>query len=577
MANVGKSRPSSFLELPPDFFDGAHVVTCEDDEGCLPSLGDRSHVSELSSRQLDIVPPSSLNRWACNTCSNLEFSSLDEQRFHFKSDFHRFNVKRKLIGKVPISEEGFEVLAQGQHQKDDDVSSISGSEEDDIDSSDEGEANHHKSFSTSKLQNYVSVMLPSSDEIATFWKCVVSRDNERLSKHEDKIGLGGRDLVSEEALLQRLKKFIPREGPEESSLWAILLLRGGHFAGCVFECKKGSILAHKTYHRYVVRAKAGGKQSTKDGTGRAPKSAGASLRRHNEASLNREIRELLASWKCHLEAASCIFFHAPSRNSHVLFGGEDAPLNRNDKRVRNVPFTTRRPTFKEAKWVFSELITITYQKKEAFDATSSASSSKSNSKKLQEGIAVDVGIENLISKGVKDVAEPTFSSAEKQREGSDTQSENASVGVKIEISTTPLHNASQLGQVDLVLELLEKGANPCSKDHRGRTPYSLATDKETRNAFRRFMAANIDMWDWHAASVPSALTDEMEAAQAAKQAEKDAKRKAKAKEQKKARKERLKTREAAAASSEKMVSESTLNLTQNSSSIVAQDLLGYFL
>lgn len=39
--------------------------------------------------------------------------------------------------------------------------------------------------------------------------------------------------------------------------------------------------------RYVVRAKAGGRQSTRDSTGQAPKSAGSSLRRHNEAALEK--------------------------------------------------------------------------------------------------------------------------------------------------------------------------------------------------------------------------------------------------------------------------------------------------
>lgn len=41
------------------------------------------------------------------------------------------------------------------------------------------------------------------------------------------------------------------------------------------------------YTRYVVRAKQGGRQSAKDGTGRAPKSGGASLRRYNEAALEK--------------------------------------------------------------------------------------------------------------------------------------------------------------------------------------------------------------------------------------------------------------------------------------------------
>ena len=49
------------------------------------------------------------------------------------------------------------------------------------------------------------------------------------------------------------------------------------------------VLVQKTFHRYVVRAKRGTAQSRKDGQGNAPKSAGATLRRYNEAAL-KEVR-----------------------------------------------------------------------------------------------------------------------------------------------------------------------------------------------------------------------------------------------------------------------------------------------
>lgn len=84
-------------------------------------------------------------------------------------------------------------------------------------------------------------------------------------------------------------------------------------------------------------------------------------------------------------------------------------------------------------------------------------------------------------------------------------------------SSTPLHEAAQSSNAQKVLELLEQGLDPCIKDERGRTPYMLASEKEVRNTFRRFMALNLDRWDWHAAKVSSALTKEMEESQATKQ------------------------------------------------------------
>lgn len=83
--------------------------------------------------------------------------------------------------------------------------------------------------------------------------------------------------------------------------------------------------------------------------------------------------------------------------------------------------------------------------------------------------------------------------------------------------TTPLHDAAKSDDSEKVLELLEQGLDPTVKDERGKTPYMLANEKEVRNTFRRFMAINLEKWDWHAANVPSALTKEMEECQAAKQ------------------------------------------------------------
>lgn len=84
-------------------------------------------------------------------------------------------------------------------------------------------------------------------------------------------------------------------------------------------------------------------------------------------------------------------------------------------------------------------------------------------------------------------------------------------------TSTPLHEAAKSGDCERVGKLLEEGMDPCAKDERGRPPYMLANDKEVRNTFRRFMASNLEKWNWHDAKVPSALTKEMEESQAAKQ------------------------------------------------------------
>lgn len=61
---------------------------------------------------------------------------------------------------------------------------------------------------------------------------------------------------------------------------AVVMVSGGHFAGCIFV--GGSDSVHKTLHSYTTRRSQGQSQSSRDQTGNAPRSAGASLRRYNQ-------------------------------------------------------------------------------------------------------------------------------------------------------------------------------------------------------------------------------------------------------------------------------------------------------
>lgn len=44
--------------------------------------------------------------------------------------------------------------------------------------------------------------------------------------------------------------------------------------------------------------------------------------------------------------------------------------------------------------------------------------------------------------------------------------------------------------------LLEFGSNPCNKNKKLQTPYAASKDKETRNAFRRFMGTYPDKFNY---------------------------------------------------------------------------------
>ncbi|KAF1897867.1 hypothetical protein Lal_00032629 [Lupinus albus] len=510
-----EKRHRSIFEIPNSFFDSCILLPSPHS-----SLFDH-HFHDSHNVTLQNVEPSqndvvSARRLTCNTCK-AQFDSLQDQRSHFKSDIHRFNVKLTIAGKKIVKEEDFEVLTS-ELVKDYDVSSISGSDSDDDSENESQNQNQVRHKSSESLKQKLFVSLQTGQRVSV-WKCLIMNMNENVLYDNEK---------EDSKVVERLK-CLTVEPRNNTHLRIVLLASGGHFAACVFD--GDAVVAHKTFHRYVVRAKAGKKQSSKDASGRAAHSAGASLRRHNELALKKEVQELFTAWRHYFDASNCIFIHAPSSSRLLLYDGERPHFTNQQSAIRNIPLTVRRPTFREAKRVYSQLTQVCYEadEKETLEINQ------------EDVVSIHVAIRNGSPPSSKadmdelDHKDKIETCSSKQNDklhiSSDGESEN-----ELCDKSTPLHQAAQCDDSEKVMELLEQGLDPCTKDERGRTPYMLAHEKEVRNAFRRFMALNPDKWDWHAAKVPSALTKEMEESQAAKQAGKDAKRKARAKELKKLRK-----------------------------------------
>ncbi|KAM0003303.1 putative transcription factor C2H2 family [Helianthus debilis subsp. tardiflorus] len=488
----------SIFDLPSDFFDSCRLLESSS-TALIPELATTATINKENNLEEESTKDKSVSsseKWTCNTCKS-SFESLLDQRSHFKSDFHRINVKLTVAGKDTVKEDDFDEWTSDSLVKDYDISSISGSEDE---------------------------------------------DDRESSLHNDT----NKELLGKREMTARLR-YVAHEPRDNTHFRVMLLASGGHFAGCVFD--GNSVVAHKTFHRYVIRAKAGKKQSSKDASGKIAHSAGASIRRHNELALKKDIRELLAAWKPYFEASSCIFIHAPSDNRQLLFEGETPYFNCQKSAIRRIPLTVRRPTFKEAKRLYNILTQVSPEPNEETVPISKEDSRTTNT---------HTDLPNSSKKNVRNHTEVGEASIVNSMEDLVISSGNES---KATLVSTPLHEAAKDGNVEKVLELLEQGLDPCVVDERGKTPYMLATEKEVRNTFRRFMALNLDKWDWHAAKVPSPLTKEMEESQNAKQAEKDAKRKARAKELKKARKAREKKAEAEAAQSQNTSSTQSQSIT----------------
>ncbi|XP_045509287.1 ankyrin repeat and zinc finger domain-containing protein 1-like isoform X1 [Colias croceus] len=157
--------------------------------------------------------------------------------------------------------------------------------------------------------------------------------------------------------------------------WAVLMVSGGHFAGAIFS---GAVpVVHKTHHSYVTRRGQGQAQSARDQHGNMPRSAGASLRRYNQAAFLEHVQEIISAWSEDLIGCSLVLYRAVGSTNQAALFGKNSPLNRDDFRVRALPFPTRKPTYKEVKRVHDTLASIeVYETMELFQKALIASTVK---------------------------------------------------------------------------------------------------------------------------------------------------------------------------------------------------------
>uniref|UniRef100_A0A8C4W7L5 Ankyrin repeat and zinc finger peptidyl tRNA hydrolase 1 n=1 Tax=Gopherus evgoodei TaxID=1825980 RepID=A0A8C4W7L5_9SAUR len=327
----------------PTFLHGLSLVNCSSEDlpstDCNAITQEKPVVADGEERAQGV--PEISDRMCCSSCSRV-FDSREEQTEHYRLDWHRFNLKQRLLGRQALTAEEFEEKTRAG-----DVSSISGSDSDDSDSGSESDLlppREHTDPGSSQqslrpgTRSAKVLFRNSQGQLLSAYRCVLG----------SKKG-GGEQQAELVASLQSMGT---------GTCWVILMTGGGHFAGAVF--RGPEVLDHKTFHRYTVRARRGTVQGVRDAQGQAsmPKSAGASLRRYNEAALLKDIQDLLASWVQHLQGAQRIFLRVPCANRALLFSGRNPPLHKDDPRLCNIPFSTRRATFREVLRVHAALATL---------------------------------------------------------------------------------------------------------------------------------------------------------------------------------------------------------------------------
>ncbi|CAB3374684.1 Hypothetical predicted protein [Cloeon dipterum] len=279
----------------------------------------------------------------CSVCK-VTFETQFEHRQHYKDAWHLYNLKLGRKSLKGVTEEEFNELIAKRNERNklnvdrnsdaDDVSSISGSETS-LSSSEKDSADVEL---TRTVRHAKVFFVNSENKILSLYRCILH---------------GKEDVPSSNEALYELAQTC-----QTRSKWAVILLGGGHFAAAIFDGNK--TVLHKTFHSYTVRAKQGGSQSARDGKSGTnhPKSAGASLRRYNEQALRQHIIDIMGAWKEELSSCDSIFLRAVSHNRNFVFTGKNSVLQKNDPRIKSIPFPTRRATFKEVTRVHEILSSI---------------------------------------------------------------------------------------------------------------------------------------------------------------------------------------------------------------------------
>jgi len=492
-------------------------------EGLAPSVlirGSSLPPDEAETRQAPLLPvedavsaaveaaeggPSS--RTACATCA-LAFESVLAQREHFRSDFHRLNLRRKSLGMTAVLEEqAEEALAALEDAEDEDSLSGSGSEsEGEVEGNTDSVA-FHKEVNSMWIGVPVHRKEDSEKEIAWMLKSVV---------------------------LDRNKENLDMKILVEKDLWVILMHGAGHFAGVVMN-NRGSVIAQKSFHRYVIRAKQGKAQSRNDNASGMARSAGAHIRRYNEQMLRTEIRELLSRWISFISDSSRIFVAISKRDQGIFFF-DDKILSSKDPRVRRIPFATRRPTVKEAGSVGRRLTVVQFELESEFRKRQEEERRKQETEKeLRQNNVIFVPVVKPEKEEDEDAATAIEDSAELKalleacRNGSIDEVQQMLVKMP-DLLNAPsqegeeggctLHIAAKYGHAKLIWFLLEQGASPSMPDLHGKVPYQCAENKKERDTFRKFMGEFPDRFDYGKTAIPSPITDETETLKKEKQKQK---------------------------------------------------------
>ncbi|TVY40138.1 VMS1-like protein [Lachnellula subtilissima] len=528
---------------------------------------------------------------ACSLCG-MKFHTVEDQRGHVRSDLHGYNLKQRIRGAKPVSENDFEKLVGDLNE------SLSGSDSSDSEDDEAGEPRKETTLSALlKKQAAISSQGNEEDEFTPkkkkrgsgkapllWFTTPTLPENTYLGIYraiftntEQGKEASILDIIQKKQLTPKPQQKIATDSsngvplPETYSGPHIFLcmIGGGHFAAMIVSLtprqtkssasgplsREATVLAHKTFHRYTTRRKQGGAQSANDSAKGAAHSAGSSLRRYNEQALTDEVRLLLQEWKGMIDTSELIFIRATGNtNRRTLFGPYDSQvLRQNDPRIRGFPFSTRRATQNELMRSFVELTRV---KVISVDLEAIAAAQLAASESAKESAAQKAAKQSTTAAPKRSEEEETALLHTSQIQALIRRSKLPALLSYLKSNSLspnflfqpheqnhhapdPLHLSASQNSAPLVTGLLVKGgADPTVLNGDGKTAFELAGDRATRDAFRVSRSElGESAWDWEAARIPAALSKLEADARAATERKEEA---AKETERRKAETERLK-------------------------------------
>lgn len=498
-------------------------------------------VVEVNTNAKEDKPIHNVN--VCSVCK-LQFdlkASQNEKRDHYRSDYHRLNLKRSISNLPPLSESEFDRLIEEES-----IESISGS-----DDSSESESEDELSSSTKLdtiIEKFDSVSMDKNDTNDDEEEGTISYLNtnspfiyfKSILIPEGKVFGVYKSVFTERQLqenpVETLRSF--SNPPIKTKKSALLMIGGGHFAGAIIshipknikgnapnfkESKQEqltNIIESKTFHRYTTRKKQGGSQSASDNARGKANSAGSSIRRYNEQALTREVRDLLMSWKGQIDDCTNIYIRANGPSSRrILVGYDGCVLHNGDDRIRSFPFTTKRATTSELKKAWSNLSYLTIHdmpksneklKKRLQKQRDNLKNSQQQHSKKPEEIVLDENDKHsneLIGFLKKSKAPMLVNYIHKNNL---TSNHELSPKDQYVHNPTLLHFASSQGLSHMVQVLMVNlKADPTISNQFGKTPFELAGNTATRRAFQiaRYSLGE-DYCDWQLSKVGSPKSKE---------------------------------------------------------------------